>query len=289
VSDLVHRYWDQEQLDIQLNARATVPDFWSIMERYAGESARMRASHPCRIGVKYGPGEAERLDIFPALPGRGPAPVFVFIHGGYWRLLDASDSAFMAGALLEAGACVVVVNYALAPAVTLDEITRQCRAALAFVHREAAGFGGDPARIHVSGSSAGGHLAGMLLAPGWHAEFGVPETVIHSASPLSGLFDLEPVRRSHVNGWLNLDEAAARRLSPLLHLPQRPVPLVMSYGASETEEFKRQSEAYAAACAALGCPVEIVMEPGSNHFDLPMRLMDPAAPLTRAVLRAMGL
>ncbi len=283
----VYRYWDQAELNRQMSARGTVPDIAPMMGDYARHSAAMRAALPCALNVPYGPTPAERLDYFPATgPGE---PIFVFIHGGYWRLLDAADSTFMAQTFVEAGAAVVALNYALAPGASLDEITRQCRAGLAWVYQNAARLNGDPARIHVSGSSAGGHLGGMMLAGGWAADYGLPEGFVQSASLLSGLFDLEPVRLSNCNEWLNLDAAAAARQSPQLHPPARPLPLLIAYAPNETEGFKQQSECYAAACRAIGCDVEIVIEPGTNHFDLPLRFMDREAALTRAALRAMGL
>jgi len=102
----------------------------------------MRARLPCQLSVSYGAGEPERLDIFSAAT-KGPAPIFVFLHGGYWRLLDSADSCFMAECLTKAGACVVAVNYALAPFVRLAEIVRQCRAAVA-CHAHAGEFGVRP-------------------------------------------------------------------------------------------------------------------------------------------------
>lgn len=284
---MIYRYWNQSELDHQMSARGTVPDATPFIAAYTRESARMRAALPCRTGVAYGPSPAERLDCFPAK--QTGSPIFVFIHGGYWRALDAADSSFMAQTFVDAGATVVAVNYELAPLASLDEIVRQCRAAIAWIWTHADTLNGDRRRIHVSGSSAGGHLGGMMIAGGWEQEHGLPQNAIQSASLLSGLFDLEPVRLSNCNEWVRLDAGAALRNSPLHHLPERPLPLVISYAPSETEEFKRQSEIYAAACAARGCAVEIVMEPGTNHFDLPLRFMDPQSALTRAVLRAMGL
>ena len=190
----------------------------------------------------------------------------------------------MARTFVDAGAAVVAVNYELAPHASLDEIVRQCRAAMVHVSAVAHEINGDPARIHVSGSSAGGHLAGMVIAGGWNRELRV-----QSASLLSGLFDLEPVRLSNCNEWARLDAACAARNSPLLHLPDPPLPLVVSYAPNEAAEFEVQSETYMAACRARGCAVEFVAEPGTNHFDLPMRLMDGGAALTKAVLRVMGL
>ena len=284
---MIYRYWNQAELDHQMSARGTVPDVMPFVAAYARESARMRATLPCKVEVPYGPSAAERLDYFPA---RTPnSPIFVFIHGGYWRALDAADSSFMAKTLVEAGAAVVAVNYELAPIASLDEIVRQCRAAIAWVWTHANDLNGDRARIHVSGSSAGGHLGGMMVAGGWAQDFGLPEGVIQSASLLSGLFDLEPVRLSNCNEWVQLNPASAWRNSPLHNLPSRALPLIISYAPNETEEFKRQSEIYGAACAARGCAVDYVMEPGTNHFDLPIRFMDPQAALTRTTLRVMGL
>src|SRR5262249_10193193 len=80
VMTFVYRYYDQAELERQLNARATVPDITPILARYASESARMRACLPCRLSVSYGASEPERLDIFPVVT-RGPAPIFVFLHG----------------------------------------------------------------------------------------------------------------------------------------------------------------------------------------------------------------
>ena len=285
---LVYRYFDQAELERQLNARATVPDITPILARYTSESARVRARLPCRLAVSYGATEPERLDIFPAATS-GPSPIFVFIHGGYWRLLDSADSCFMAEHLTQAGACVVAVNYALAPIVTLAEITRQCRAAVAWVHAHARQFGGDPARIHVCGSSAGGHLAAMMLVPGWEAGFGVPNNLVAGATLLSGLYDLEPVRLGHPNEWLKLSTADVATFSPLLHMPERAVRLVVSYAPSETDEFKRQSETYMAAAVARGCPVRFVAMPGTNHYDLVFGLAQRESPLAKVVLETMGL
>ena len=63
---LVYRYYDQAELERQLNARAIVPDITPILARYTAESARVRARLPCRLAVSCG-ATAERLDIFPAV------------------------------------------------------------------------------------------------------------------------------------------------------------------------------------------------------------------------------
>ncbi|MDH4608784.1 alpha/beta hydrolase [Pseudomonas sp. BN102] len=273
--------------DVQYNARASVEDFDQYPRQYRALSDQAHASLRCFRDVSYGPGAGERLDIFPA--ERPDAPVLLFIHGGYWRALSKADSAFMAPALTAAGACVVVLDYDLAPAVTLDHIVDQTRRALAWLYRHVAEFGGDPQRLYASGSSAGGHLTGMLLAGGWQASHGVPDSVLCGALPISGLFDLRPLLDTHINGWMGMDEEAARRNSPAFHLPTQKAELVISYGARETAEFARQSHEFLDAWTARGLPGRFVEAPGRNHFDVVLELGQQGTPLYQSVLRLMEL
>ncbi|MES2263906.1 MAG: alpha/beta hydrolase [Pseudomonadota bacterium] len=283
---LYHGY-TPEELDVQYNARATVPDVTVFLRRYAELSAEMRARLPCACDVAYGPGADETLDIFPA-PREG-SPVLVYIHGGYWRALSKDDSSFMAATFTAAGATVVAVNYSLAPAVTLDEIVAQNRRALAWIYTNIARHHGDPKRIYLCGSSAGGHLVGMLLAPGWQQEYGLPDDVVAGACPISGLFDLAPIVSTHINAWMQLDAETAHRSSPLFHLPAAPVPLLACVGGNETAEFKRQSTAYVAACHALGFDAAYLEIEHTHHFDVVLELCNPDSLLTRSLLRMMRL
>jgi len=72
-------------------------------------------------------------------------------------------------------------------------------------------------------------------------------------------------------------------------MPERAVPLVVSYAPSETNEFKRQSETYMAAAIARGCPVRFVAMPGTNHYDIVFGLANRETPLANAVFETMGL
>lgn len=276
-----------DELDRQYNARASVPDWQLYLQAYQEGSRQAHETLACDAGVPYGPHLDETLDVFPG--ARPDSPVFVFIHGGYWRALSKDDSAFMAPALHRAGATVVVVNYALAPAVSLEVIVQQCRRALAWVHRHIQGYNGNPARIHVCGHSAGGHLAGMLLAAGWHDLFGVPDSVIHSVSSVSGLFDLRPLVHTHINEWLSLDVDSARTFSPLFLRLVRPCPAVLAWGGLESAEFRRQSQLYANALRNADAHVSLLEVPATNHFSVLQQLSIPDSALSRAVCQAMGL
>jgi arylformamidase len=289
---MLYGRYDQAALDAQYNLRARIADHEEYFARYARESARARDALPSRPDLAYGDAPAETLDLFfPTIPpGSIGAPVLVFIHGGYWRSLDKRDFSFVAWPFVAAGAAVAVPNYALAPAATLDEIVHQCRAALAWLHANGGRFGLDSGRIFVSGHSAGGHLAAMVVATDWpHFGRGLPPDLVKGACAVSGIFDLEPIRLSFLNADLRLDADAARRNSPLHHLPPPGTPLILALGQEESEEYHRQTRDFAAACAQAGSPCEVLALPGLHHFSVVEELGRAASPLTAAMLRLMGL
>jgi len=262
----LYRNYDRAGLDAQYFLRGQVPEHPEYFRRWAEDSAAVRRARPCRLDISY---DSERLDLFPA--ERAAAPCLLFIHGGYWQALDKSDFSFLAPAFQDAGVALAVVNYTLAPKAGMDEIVRQNRAAVAWLYRNARAYGVDPERIHVAGHSAGGHLTAMVLATNW-AAFGLDRNPVRGASAISGLYDLEPIRLCYLNDVLGLDAAAAERNSPLHHLPRQSLPLILSVGTGETDEFRRQQESFAAAWRAVGLPLEIADQPGDNHFDVVGRL-----------------
>ena len=183
----VYGDFDQETLDDEYLISKSVPSLDPFLADYASFSADARANLDCREDVSCGAHPDQVIDVFPAA-GRGgeAAPVFVFIHGGYWRMLSHKESSFMAENMVANGIAVIAVNYSMAPEASIDTIVQQCREAIAWTWRNAADFGVDPDRIFVGGSSAGGHLTGMMVAGGWHDAFGVASDVIKGAVPLSG-------------------------------------------------------------------------------------------------------
>ena len=294
MGEAIFREYDREGLDREYNNRAKVADSADWLARYTREGAATRGVLACRLDVAYGPSPAETLDIFyaggaPPAPGARPAPVHVFLHGGYWRALDKADFSFVARAFVTAGAVVVVVNYGLIPAVDMDELVRQCRASIAWVWREAPSFGGDPGRIFVSGNSGGGHLVAMLMATDWPAFAGLPADVIKAGCGISGLYDLEPIRLCYLNETLRLTPEEARRNSPIHLAPLRSGPLLLAVGGLEGPEYHRQTDELAAAWRQRGLPCEVMDMPGIHHFSVVSQLEDPESELARAILRQMGL
>jgi arylformamidase len=259
--------YDPQWLDRVYNNRALVPEHAEHFRRWAAWSADAVRSHARELDVRYGGGPNEHLDIFPT--AQADAPVVVFIHGGYWRSLDKREHSFVAPPLTRAGACVVVPNYALCPAVTIPEIVMQMVRAVAWTHRNIHRHGGDPARISVAGHSAGGHLAAMLLACDWRAHApDLPPDLVKRALSISGLYDLDPVMLTpFLKEDLRLTPKDARRASPALFPPPQRGTLATVCGADESEEFVRQNRLIRDAWGVQAVPVCEAL-PGLNHFSV---------------------
>lgn len=285
MAGIVYGGYTQEQLDLEYDMRRRCPHFAETFAAMDVHNRRTTERFECRLDVPFGETPLQTLDIW---PGPGGAPVLLFIHGGYWRAFDKEMFRFVAERFVEAGAAVVLNNYDLCPHVTMDEITRQNRAAFAWIWKNARAFGGDPGRIHVTGHSAGGHLTGMLMATDW-ADWGLPFDPIAGTVPLSGLFDLEPLRLAYLNADLHMDEETTRRNSPIHHLPERMPPTVVAVGGGETDEFRRQSRIYADACRARGFPVSYLEVRDVDHVNAAGEYRDRTSPLTAALLMQMGL
>ena len=271
---------DPEWLDRMYNNRALVPEHAAHFSRWAEDSALARGAQPCTLDLAYGSGSAERLDVFPAAEVAGSvpaaAPVLVFIHGGYWRSLDKADHSFVAPAFTAAGACVVIPNYDLCPAVTIPDIVLQMVRALAWTYRNVARFGGDPKRISVVGHSAGGHLAAMLLACLWpaHGE-DLPADLVKNALSISGLYELESVMQTpFLKESLRLTPTQVAQASPAwLPAPKRGV-LYSVAGADESDEFLRHNALIEQAWSPKTVPVREALL-GKNHFSVLEALVEP--------------
>jgi arylformamidase len=273
---------DVNALEREYNARAAIPEHPQIFARWAEQGAATRRRRAGLIDVPYGDDAGERLDFFPTTANG--APLFIFIHGGYWRSLDKFDFSWIAPPFLDAGVAVALPNYGLAPRVTVEEIVRQQIRALAWLYARADDLGFDRRRMVVAGHSAGGHLTAMLMAVLWpRVDPALPADVVKAGLAISGLFDLEPlVPLPFINADLGLDGSSAHKVSPVLLPPATAAPLVTVIGALESSEFKRQTvlirRTWAGNCAD---HIEI---PGANHLTVCDGLGDPASPLHRAAL-----
>ncbi len=275
-------------IDVAYSARSTVSEdaFEAIMVQYRAESDRAVAGLDGYRDVRYDPDSGECLDVWGTAPGV-LRPVVIAIHGGYWRMLSRHDTAFMAGTLARQGIATATVDYSLAPQARLEQIVRQVRAAVAWVHRQGERHGLDRGRIFVVGSSAGGHLAAMTAVAGWQADLGLPADVVKGVMAISGLFDLRPLVDSFANEWLFLDDTRAAALSPMLFPTPEGPSLVVAVAEKEATGFHTQSEQFHAMLTK-DHDSELIVVTERNHFDVFLDLADPDSTLTRRLVRLVG-
>ena len=296
---LIWRDLDQKALDDAYDQDVYAPNRPLIVTRRIAASERTRAILGPPQRVAYGPSEHERLDIFrspaPSLPspacggGKGGAPINVFVHGGAWRRNKGPDYALQAEPLVRAGAHAVILDFINVEQSGGDLLPmyEQVRRALAWVWRNAEGFGGDRERFYISAHSSGSHLAACVLTDGWREE-DLPADFCKGAVLLSGMYDLEPVRRSKRSSYVKFTDAMVEKLSSQRHLGGLRTPLILAYGTQETPEFQRQTRDFFAAVRALGGAAELIVGEAYNHFELLETLANPYGVTGRAMLRQMG-
>lgn len=283
--------FDQEELDREYSPSSCVEDIDVFLDEYVrlSQAAKKEAisEGTCKPDLRYGSGHEETLDLFsPHVDG--PAPLHVFIHGGYWQLLSKDESCFAAPMFQNNGSYFAATNYTLAPHQTLSGIVEENRRAIVWLYSQADKLGFDRNRIFLSGSSAGAHLAMMMLLTDW-TEYGLPENTIKGVCAISGVFDLEPVALSYVNDVVGMDTAEALLNSPIRHSVRNRCPVILTYGDNETNEFKRQTKEYRDALVDDGLPVVFGEVNDRNHFDVVLELTKSDTWLAQQVLGQMGL
>jgi arylformamidase len=231
-----------------------VPDYLDILARWERDAAAWRATAQARLAVAYGDTPRQAMDIFLPEGDR----LAMFIHGGWWRMLDRAWFSHMARGLNAHGVAVAVVSHDLCPNVSIATIVEQIRRACLFLGRP----------LTVIGHSAGGHLAAMATAT-------LSEVV--GGYAISGAFDLQPLLNVSENADWKLDAASARALSPIHLPPPRAFDAVV--GARESSEFRRQSRALS---AAWGARYEEIA--GANHFTVLDGLSDPDSAMVARIV-----
>jgi len=113
--------------------------------------------------------------------------------------------------------------------------------------------------------------------------------MIKSITPISGLFELEPLRLSSLNTDLQLDVPQAQRNSPSNLTPATRLPVTVAVGGAESDEFRRQSRDFAETWRNAVRSMEYLETPGENHYTIIEGMTNRTHPLTEALLKQLGL
>lgn len=130
--------------------------------------------------------ERQVLDVY-APDNAGNLPVVFWIHGGGWQAGDKTEVQHKPRVFSERGFVFVSTNYRFWPKVEMGVLIRDVAKALGWVHKNIAGYGGDPKRIFVMGHSAGAQLAALLCTDDRYLKAeGVAFDVLKGCVPVDG-------------------------------------------------------------------------------------------------------
>ena len=228
-------------------------------------------------GAAYGSDPRHKLDVY--VPDKSVAgatlPVVIFFYGGGWVDGDRADYAFAGRAFAAQGFIAVVADYRLVPQVRFPAFVEDGALAVKWVRDNIAGSGGDPARIALSGHSAGAYIASMLtLDKRFLTNVGVDPAIVRGAALLSGPADFYPFTeqrgRDALGAWPRPAET-----QPISFARADAPPMLLMHGTADTVVRPYNSEKLATKLTALGAPVELRLYPGKNHTDT-IKSLSPA-------------
>lgn len=271
---------DPSQAETQYNLRQAFPDFPEVLETWRAATREVHAQRQPACDLRYGNEPLQDYDYFAS--GQANAPLFVFIHGGYWQSGDKSDIGFIVEPFVAAGADAVVLNYRLAPEHPMEAMVDDVMQALRHLHHEQqqGRYTFNPQRLALMGHSAGGHL--VTVAACRAPADGIPAPA--QVFALSGLFDLPPLLPSSVNNALGLNENRATALSPLLMPAPATTEVHTLIGEHETAQFHEQARVLAQAWPQLRQHHVIA---NTHHFTVLNALANPAEPAVQAMIHSM--
>ncbi|ETX27771.1 alpha/beta hydrolase [Roseivivax isoporae] len=259
--------------DAAYDNQAHVPDSDRYPPAWSAEAERFRkrmgACNRARLGLMYGHGTRQAMDLFTPV-GRHEG-LAVFVHGGYWRRFGREQFSHFADGLILNHWAVAMPSYDLCPRVRVSDITRQVAAAVSAAARELPDL-----PIRLVGHSAGGHLVARMLCPGV-----LPADVvarIEHVMPISPVSDLRPLMKTRINDDLKLVPEEAEAESPALCPPPR-TRVTAWVGAEELPAFVEQARGLARAWSC-----DLTEAPGRHHFDVIDDLLDPESQMVGTLL-----
>ena len=229
-------------------------------------------------GQPFGAGPRQKLNIWvpEGTQKSDRLPVLVWLYGGGWYSGARDDYGFAGRAFARAGFIVVIPDYRIVPDGHWPDFLQDSAAAVAWTAQNIADYGGDPARIALSGHSAGAYNAVMIaLDPQWMKAAGSDAAVIRGVAALAGPYDFYPFEPGGRADVAMGDIRPIEQTQPINFVRAAAPPLWLGHGSADTVVRVRNSRRLAAAMQRVGGSAQLRVYDGLSHNDLVMALTGP--------------
>jgi acetyl esterase/lipase len=222
--------------------------------------------------LAFGPDPRQRLDLYVPQGLTAPAPVLLFFYGGSWREGQRTNYLAFGQAFTSAGFLVAVADYRLYPEVKFPAFVEDAGSAVAWLHAHAAEHGGDPARIFVSGHSAGAYNAVMLAAePKFVEDRGGRLDWIRGVIGIAGPYNFLPMREP---AYIDMFHGANNLGSmPVSHVNGPRPPMLLVTGQADDTVAPHNSDDMARKLESTGNAVRVIRYPGVGHIGVILSLV----------------
>lgn len=221
--------------------------------------------------LAYGTDPRQKLDLYVPDTLTNPAPVLLFFYGGSWEGGSKSYYKALGQAFASKGIIVAIADYRVYPQVRYPAFVEDGARIFAFLHAQVKTHGGDPARIFVSGHSAGAYIAMMLAAdPRYLRSAGADPAGIRGVIGIAGPYDFLPLQDENliaIFGGANRPET-----QPITYIDGKRPPMLLTYGMDDTTVLPRNTLSLAAKLRSFDSPVDVKSYAGTGHIGIILSL-----------------
>ncbi|XP_076661231.1 kynurenine formamidase [Halictus rubicundus] len=255
---------------------------------------KVRSTVNCELDVPYGNSACTKYDVYGTdLPK--DAPIFVYIHGGYWQEGSRDVATFAVPVFVAQGIKVITIGYDLCPHVRLGDIISEIKMAVEKILKLASNNGASC--VWVAGHSAGAHLAASLLFDESWLDRMMKQgymKLLKGLVLIAGIYDLNPLLNTTINDNLNLtkNEIAAYSFTNLDISKSKSInglKVIVTDGECDTPEFIDESRKCAQKLVTMVDDVQyLLLREHIDHFDIVEKLTEPEFLLTKTILTNMS-
>lgn len=259
---------------------------WCLIVGFFVFVADARAASPTvRKDIEFAnvDGHSLKLDLY--LPADAKdVPLVVWIHGGGWS--GGSKNGCPISWLTDDGYAVASISYRLTDKAIFPAQIHDCKAAIRWLRANAGKYGYSTAKVAVSGSSAGGHLAALVGTSGDVKELeGTVGGNLDQSSRVDAVVDFygatdfvlrsktQPHRANEegsvvyllLGGGADQKVELAKQASAAFHVTSDDPPFLVFHGSNDKTVLIDQSERINEVYTKAGLPIALHVLKGSGH------------------------